>query len=175
MRTRPQTDHSSTFSPWNADDLSSSSLADLEFSYHSVGFHDGLGPWTIDSSSSLFTVAGAIFFSFQLASPPPTLRIYAFKAFFVQTHHITSFRDKTKTQTLVKKSPILERGWEGPYTNKALDRLKMKGKESDTVLFDGSRKETEGWMLEDVGRIVSWGFLPRCCCCCLANRGWCRH
>ena len=139
--------------------------SDLLFDHHSTGYLDSLGPWSIDASSSLFTVAGGVFLSLTFASPPPNLRIYAVKMFVDQTVELTSFRNPAKTGTLRKRQVVLERGWDGPPTQAALNRLRRGGTEKDAILFDASETgngDDGGWTLEDVGRIVSRspGFFP---------------
>jgi hypothetical protein len=94
--------------------------------------------------------------SVTLPSPPPSLRVYALKAFLVQTQDLISFRDPSKTASVSKKLMLVERGWSGPYTNSALDRVRKAGKDAETVLFDASSPDVDGWTLEDVGRIVSF-------------------
>ena len=106
-------------------------------------------------SSSLFTVAGAVFLSLSLPSPPPDLRIYAFKAFLNQTHDLTSFRDPRKTASLRKRIALVDRGWAGPYNNNALAQLVASGKDAEATLFDASRAEQEGYALEEMARLVS--------------------
>ena len=97
-----------------------------------------------------------MFVSIKLASPPPTLRIFAIKVSFDQTHDITSFRDKSKTMTVRKTIAFFEQGWDGPLNQTAFGRLQQdSGKEEEAVLFDGSQAGEDGFVLEDVVAIVS--------------------
>lgn len=124
------------------------------FHHSSADFHDQLGLCQITASSSLFTVAGALLFTLNLASPPPSLRIFAFKAYFNLSHDVTSFRDPTKKATLSKKVMLVEKGFQGPYTNKAIDQLRSSGKEAQALLFDASRAGHDGFGLEEMARLV---------------------
>lgn len=125
------------------------------FSHHSLDYHAELGPCSLAASSSLFTVAGAILFTLDLASPPPSLRIFAFKACINFAHDVTSFRDPNKKTTLRKKVMLLEKGYEGPYTNKAVAQLHDEGREAQVLVFDASTIEGGGFAFEDMARIVS--------------------
>lgn len=130
-------------------------ITDLIFNHHSADYLQDLGPYSFTASSSLFTVAGAIFVSLKLPSPPPSLRIFAVKASFDQTHEITSLRDKAKTMTVRKTIAFFERGWDGPLSQTAFGRLQDSGKEEEAVLFDGSLAGEDGFAVEDVVAIVS--------------------
>ena len=121
---------------------------------HVEQLQDDLGPVTLDISSSLFIVAGAVSVVLKLHSPPSTLKVYAIKVYIDQKVDVTSFRDPSKTATLRHKAMLLERGWEGPYTAKALQQIRQDGRERKGSLFDGSASG-EGWEFEQVARVVS--------------------
>ena len=90
----------------------------------------------------------------KLHSPPPTLKIYALKAYIDQTIQLTSFRDPSKRATAHQKGIFVERGWSGPYAAQTLEQIRQNGTERDLVLFDASATDGE-WVYEDVVRLVS--------------------
>jgi hypothetical protein len=129
---------------------------DLLLHRHSANFHESLGPCSVEVSSRLFAVGGAIFFSLNLVSPPSSLRVYALKVYFNQTTNITSYRDPTKTASFVKKVVLLEQGWAGPYTKQGLQKLQSEGKGTLAMLFGAVRAgHDEGFTLEEMTRLVS--------------------
>jgi hypothetical protein len=126
----------------------------LELDLHVESLQADLGLCTLDVSSSCFIVAGAVSIVLSLHSPPPTLKVYAVKAYVDQKVELQSFRDPAKTATLEPKGMLLDEGWRGPYTAKAVQQLRLAGKEEKEILFDASLSEG-GWTLEKAARLVS--------------------
>ena len=83
-------------------------------------------------------------------SPPPTLTVYALKAYLDQNVILTSFREPNKVAAVHLKGMVAERGYGGPYTPAQLAKEQKKPARG---LFDGSSGES--WIYETFGTVAS--------------------
>lgn len=111
------------------------------------------------------TIASALCASLSIASPPPTLSIFAVSVYVQQTINLSSMRDASKTSCI--KGPVRYIIKEGVDSGCGQSGFAERARKDGTVLFCAAASESrgskgkqreEGWSWKGIGRLVRSSF-----------------
>lgn len=128
----------------------------LQYQNHQEGVSEFLGPYALGLTSSEFLVGAALGVTLTLAYPPKTLTIFAFQVCIQQTIQLSRTPKDKVVEIKGPKKIVFSAGPTGGFAAKDFaDKTRKEGK----VVFDGRaegvRDADGGWMLREMGRLVS--------------------